>query len=107
MESDIAGFARERRQILKAAASLTQPGACAAPSVEGRWRVEVVRRQRRVVTTTRTAVNAPLLGLYLHIPFCAAICNYCNFNRGLLDPVLKQRYVEALIAEIRSAAEPA
>ena len=26
-----------------------------------------------------------MLGLYLHIPFCAAICNYCNFNRGLLD----------------------
>ncbi len=59
------------------------------------------------MTTTRTAVNAPLLGLYLHIPFCAAICNYCNFNRGLLDPVVKQRYVEALIAEIRNAAEPA
>jgi oxygen-independent coproporphyrinogen-3 oxidase len=46
------------------------------------------------------------LGLYLHIPFCAAICNYCNFNRGLLDAGLKTRYVEALIREIESAAEP-
>ena len=26
-----------------------------------------------------------MLGLYLHIPFCSAICNYCNFNRGLFD----------------------
>jgi len=44
-----------------------------------------------------------LLGLYVHIPFCAAICNYCNFNRGLFDPHLKTRYLDALIHEIRSA----
>jgi oxygen-independent coproporphyrinogen-3 oxidase len=43
------------------------------------------------------------LGLYVHIPFCAAICNYCNFNRGLFDAALKTRYVEALIAEITGA----
>ena len=30
-----------------------------------------------------------MLGLYLHIPFCSAICNYCNFNRGLFDAGLK------------------
>jgi oxygen-independent coproporphyrinogen-3 oxidase len=47
-----------------------------------------------------------VLGLYLHIPFCAAICNYCNFNRGLLDEALKVRYVDALVAEIDAAAEP-
>jgi oxygen-independent coproporphyrinogen-3 oxidase len=40
------------------------------------------------------------LGLYLHIPFCQAICSYCNFNRGLLDPELKTRYVGALAREI-------
>jgi oxygen-independent coproporphyrinogen-3 oxidase len=43
------------------------------------------------------------LGLYLHIPFCAAICNYCNFNRSLLEPALKTRYVDALIAELTRA----
>ena len=43
----------------------------------------------------------PVLGLYLHIPFCSAICNYCNFNRGLLDSDLKARYVTALVSEIR------
>jgi oxygen-independent coproporphyrinogen-3 oxidase len=47
-----------------------------------------------------------VLGIYLHIPFCAAICNYCNFNRGLFDETLKRRYVDALVGEIRSAAEP-
>ena len=42
-----------------------------------------------------------MLGLYLHIPFCSAICNYCNFNRGLFDAGLKDRYVSALETEIR------
>jgi oxygen-independent coproporphyrinogen-3 oxidase len=46
-----------------------------------------------------------MLGLYLHIPFCGAICNYCNFNRGLLDAGLKVRYVEALETEIRREAD--
>ena len=41
-----------------------------------------------------------MLGLYVHVPFCSAICNYCNFNRGLFDADLKARYVDALIAEI-------
>jgi oxygen-independent coproporphyrinogen-3 oxidase len=46
------------------------------------------------------SVNSDL-GLYLHIPFCQAICSYCNFNRGLLDEALKARYVGALDQEIR------
>jgi oxygen-independent coproporphyrinogen-3 oxidase len=46
-----------------------------------------------------------MLGLYLHVPFCAAICNYCNFNRGLFDPALKLRYVDALVSEIGRGAD--
>jgi oxygen-independent coproporphyrinogen III oxidase len=45
------------------------------------------------------------LGLYLHIPFCASICAYCNFNRGLFDPYLKAQYVGALEREIRRASD--
>jgi oxygen-independent coproporphyrinogen-3 oxidase len=45
-----------------------------------------------------------MLGLYLHVPFCSAICTYCNFNRGLFETGLKDRYVAALEREIRSAA---
>jgi oxygen-independent coproporphyrinogen-3 oxidase len=41
------------------------------------------------------------LGLYVHIPFCSAICNYCNFNRGLFETDLKNQYVAALREEIR------
>ncbi len=44
-----------------------------------------------------------MLGLYLHIPFCSAICNYCNFNRGLFDADLKGRYVQAVLEEIKRA----
>jgi oxygen-independent coproporphyrinogen-3 oxidase len=44
-----------------------------------------------------------MVGLYIHVPFCSAICNYCNFNRGLFDADLKARYVEALVAEIQRA----
>ena len=40
------------------------------------------------------------LGIYIHIPFCSSICNYCNFNRGLFDADLKTRYVDALRLEI-------
>ena len=45
------------------------------------------------------------LGLYVHVPFCSSICNYCNFNRGLLDAELKRRYVDALNEEIARAAD--
>jgi oxygen-independent coproporphyrinogen-3 oxidase len=48
-----------------------------------------------------------MLGLYLHIPFCSAICSYCNFNRGLFDGALKSQYVEAIESEIRAAGRPA
>ena len=43
--------------------------------------------------------GSPPVGLYIHIPFCEAICNYCNFNRGLLDAGLKRRYLDALSRE--------
>jgi oxygen-independent coproporphyrinogen-3 oxidase len=48
-----------------------------------------------------------MLGLYLHVPFCAAICNYCNFNRGLFDEGLKRGYVEAVVEEIRRGGDGA
>lgn len=41
------------------------------------------------------------LGLYVHVPFCSAICNYCNFTRGLLEEALKTRFVDALLQEIQ------
>jgi len=45
-----------------------------------------------------------MLGLYVHVPFCSAICNYCNFNRGLFDADLKRRYLVALLSEITGSS---
>jgi oxygen-independent coproporphyrinogen-3 oxidase len=42
-----------------------------------------------------------MIGLYVHVPFCSAICNYCNFNRGLFDAGLKSQFVNGVLQEIR------
>lgn len=40
-------------------------------------------------------------GLYLHVPFCGAICSYCHFARtDRHDPALRARTVRAMIAEL-------
>ena len=46
-----------------------------------------------------------MLGLYVHVPFCSSICNYCNFNRGLFDGELKDRYLHAVEREIAAAGQ--
>jgi oxygen-independent coproporphyrinogen III oxidase len=47
------------------------------------------------------------ISLYLHIPFCHAKCHYCDFNSyaGMLG--LRERYVAALIDEIRLSGSQA
>jgi oxygen-independent coproporphyrinogen-3 oxidase len=40
-------------------------------------------------------------GLYLHIPFCSAICPYCDFAVLTGGPEMRERFVEHLLAEIR------
>jgi oxygen-independent coproporphyrinogen-3 oxidase len=49
-------------------------------------------------------------GLYVHIPFCSSRCSYCDFATGLYQSELAERYVRAVVEEIRSsrfAGEPA
>ena len=61
---------------------------------------------RRLDGAGASLLAAPtVLGLYLHIPFCDAICNYCNFNRGLFEAGLKRRYLDALSLEIASCED--
>lgn len=44
------------------------------------------------------------LGLYIHIPFCASKCGYCDFySRAGCDKLMPD-YEEALISQIREAA---
>ncbi len=40
------------------------------------------------------------LGVYVHIPFCAAKCNYCDFNSHISTDSERERYVKALCREI-------
>jgi putative oxygen-independent coproporphyrinogen III oxidase len=42
-------------------------------------------------------------GLYVHIPFCSSRCSYCDFATGLYKQELAERYVRALVADIRSS----
>lgn len=40
--------------------------------------------------------------LYLHVPFCASICHYCDFCHRLYNPVLVKQWLEALKKEIET-----
>ena len=41
-------------------------------------------------------------GLYLHIPFCAAACPYCDFAFVVGRDSLAERYTRAIISELRA-----
>ena len=58
--------------------------------------------EARLIPSPQSLIpGSPAPGLYVHVPFCSSICNYCNFNRGLFDETLKNRFVDAVRREIR------
>jgi putative oxygen-independent coproporphyrinogen III oxidase len=46
------------------------------------------------------APDAEVLGLYVHVPFCAKRCGYCSFNTAPLEDGAMGRYLEAVRREI-------
>jgi len=45
-------------------------------------------------------LDVPRLGLYVHVPFCRTICDFCPYSKQPLDRPLLEEYGEALLAEI-------
>jgi oxygen-independent coproporphyrinogen-3 oxidase len=43
-------------------------------------------------------------GLYLHVPFCSAVCPYCDFSVLRAGVPARKRFVEHLVAEVALAA---
>ncbi len=51
-----------------------------------------------------SAISNSVHSLYVHVPFCAAKCEYCAFFSELSSGDLMNRYVEALICEMELVA---
>ncbi len=47
------------------------------------------------------------LGVYVHWPFCASKCPYCDFNSHVREAVDQERWSDALLREIETTAETA
>ncbi len=45
--------------------------------------------------------DAENLGLYVHIPFCKSICNFCPYCKTVYFKELCDKYIDALIKEIK------
>jgi len=45
------------------------------------------------------------LGLYVHIPFCQSICEFCPYCKTLFDRTLASQYTAALLREIESVGK--
>src|SRR3954467_14054634 len=52
-----------------------------------------------------TATGGAGFGVYVHVPFCASRCGYCDFNTYTPDEgVVRDGYVDAVLAELTRAA---
>lgn len=50
---------------------------------------------------------AARLGLYVHVPFCAVRCNYCDFSSGTLSARALERYLGGMEMEVARRAPEA
>lgn len=64
-------------------------------------------RDGSLPTAARAAVGSRPFGIYLHVPFCASRCGYCDFNTYTADELgpgsARGTYVDDAIAELRLA----
>ena len=50
-------------------------------------------------------MNRRAMGVYVHLPFCARKCRYCDFNSRPATQAERTEYLRALKAEITARAE--
>ena len=41
-------------------------------------------------------------GIYIHIPFCKKICNYCDFYKMVVSDSYKEKYIDYLIKDLKN-----
>ncbi len=75
-------------------------------------RMWLTRSTRRFIFTSEydqqlSFRDCPNLGLYVHIPFCKSICNFCPYCKTTYSEELCSRYIDALIREIHMTGEQA
>ena len=53
-----------------------------------------------------TAVGARGFGVYVHVPFCASRCGYCDFNTYTpAEGVVSDGYADVVLAELARAVD--
>ncbi len=82
-----------------------------SPSAAGRSRVGATAAPADLGATpavfegpSTAARRAARTGLYLHVPFCAQRCSYCDFSTGSLSSHAVERYLEAMRLEMAERA---
>jgi oxygen-independent coproporphyrinogen-3 oxidase len=58
----------------------------------------------RLPERARAGSGARPLGFYVHVPYCAARCGYCDFNTYVAGPEERARWRDAALAEVALAA---
>ncbi|HEX7879863.1 MAG TPA: radical SAM family heme chaperone HemW, partial [Candidatus Eisenbacteria bacterium] len=57
-------------------------------------------REAAIIGTMESQAQPPLTACYLHTPFCAVKCSYCNFFSGVRQAGQMESWFEGLVAEI-------